>query len=222
MQIVAALAFLAVWLLVFWFGSIAFEATGMERRKARFQALSALTGTGFTTGEAELVVNYPRRRSIATWLIFLGNAGILSFLILLIAYVRSGVTMPSPVFIGIVVVSVIALLLSIRFGVVNALSSAILRITGGKRIPHPVAVEDTLYETGRYGIVRLGIGEQAEGTTIKGTGLAERGISVLAIERRGDVMSSPGVEEVLAAGDHLLCYGETREITTLDRRSGAA
>lgn len=221
MQIVAALAFLAVWLLVFWFGSIAFEATGMERRKARFQALSALTGTGFTTGEAELVVNYPRRRSIATWLIFLGNAGILSFLILLIAYVRSGVTMPSPLFIGIVVVLVIALLLSIRFGAVNALSSAILRLTGGKRLPHPVVLEDTLYETGRYGIVRLGIGAQAEGTTIEGTGLAERAVSVLAIERKGEVISSPGAEAVLAPGDHLLCYGEMREIVALNRQPEA-
>jgi hypothetical protein len=31
--------FLGLWLLVWWFGLIALEATGMERGKARFQAL---------------------------------------------------------------------------------------------------------------------------------------------------------------------------------------
>jgi len=38
--------------------------TGMEKKKARFQALSAFAGTGFTTKEAESVVNYPARRKI--------------------------------------------------------------------------------------------------------------------------------------------------------------
>ena len=47
MQFELILVFFTVWL-----GSAALEASGMDRKKARFQALSALTGTGFTTGEA--------------------------------------------------------------------------------------------------------------------------------------------------------------------------
>ncbi len=53
MQILVLLVFLIAWLLTFWLGAIALEITGMERSKARFQALSALSGTGFTTSEAE-------------------------------------------------------------------------------------------------------------------------------------------------------------------------
>ena len=75
------LLFAVVWLLVYWWGSIALEATGMERRKARFQALSAMTGTGFTTGEAESVVNHPKRRRIVTWLILMGTTGVLTLLV---------------------------------------------------------------------------------------------------------------------------------------------
>ena len=52
MQVLVILGFLFTWLIVLWFGSIALEITGLERTKARFQALS-----GFTTGEAEAVVN---------------------------------------------------------------------------------------------------------------------------------------------------------------------
>ena len=37
--------------------SIAFMMTGLDKNKARFQALSAFSGTGFTTKEAESIVN---------------------------------------------------------------------------------------------------------------------------------------------------------------------
>ena len=94
MQILVLLVFLMVWLSILWLGSIALEATGMERTKARFQSLSAPTGTGFTTTEAESIVEYPKRRKIATYLIFLGNAGLISFIIPLLLYVRAGLTTP--------------------------------------------------------------------------------------------------------------------------------
>jgi len=85
-QILVLLVFLIVWLFTFWLGAIALEITGMERSKARFQSLSALSGTGFTTSEAESIVNHPRRRRIATWLIFIGNTGIIAFILILILY----------------------------------------------------------------------------------------------------------------------------------------
>ena len=51
MQILIMLFFLLVWLFILWIGAIALESTGLERSRARFQALSALSGTGFTTGK---------------------------------------------------------------------------------------------------------------------------------------------------------------------------
>ena len=39
--------------------AIAFMLTGLDRHKAIFQALSAFTGTGFTTREAERVTSHP-------------------------------------------------------------------------------------------------------------------------------------------------------------------
>ena len=38
--------------------------TGLPDNVARFQSLSAITGTGFTTRESELIVNYPIRRRV--------------------------------------------------------------------------------------------------------------------------------------------------------------
>ncbi len=65
MQIAVILIGAVVWLSIFWMGSIVLEATGMQRTKACFQVLSAITGTGFTTSEVESIVNHPKRRRIA-------------------------------------------------------------------------------------------------------------------------------------------------------------
>ena len=61
--------------------AIALMMTGMDRKRAVFQALSAFSGTGFTTKEAESVVNNPLRRRIVSWLMILGNAGIVTVII---------------------------------------------------------------------------------------------------------------------------------------------
>ena len=56
-------------------GAIALELTGLDPEQARFQALSAFTNTGFTTGEAEEITRLPVRRRIVSFLIILGHAG---------------------------------------------------------------------------------------------------------------------------------------------------
>jgi len=61
--------------------AIALMMTRMSEKRAGFQALSAFTGTGFTTKEAEHVVNNPLRRRIISWLMILGNVGIVTVII---------------------------------------------------------------------------------------------------------------------------------------------
>lgn len=49
-----------------------FVMTGLERKIARFQVISMLTGTGFTTGESELIIDHPIRRRLGAFLILFG------------------------------------------------------------------------------------------------------------------------------------------------------
>ena len=58
--------------------AVALMMTGMEKKKARFQALSAFSGTGFTTKEAEFVVNHPQRRKVFIYKGFLRRMRCLS------------------------------------------------------------------------------------------------------------------------------------------------
>jgi Trk-type K+ transport system membrane component len=53
--------------------SVALRLTGLTDDIARFQALSAFTDTGFTTTEAESIVNYRVRRRIVSLLMIAGN-----------------------------------------------------------------------------------------------------------------------------------------------------
>ncbi len=209
MQIIVGFIFLAVWLLVLWIGSLALEATGMERGKARFQALSALTGTGFTTREAESVVNHPRRRRIVTWLIVLGSIGIMTFLVLLILYVRAGLVMPPRLHIVIFIVVVLAFILVVWVGIIRHLSNVFVRLLRPHRADTTLKEDEVLYQTGEYVVTRLVV--KSDVNTLKETGLAERSVSVLAVEKGDWVIPNPGDETPLAAGDGLLCFGEAAE-----------
>ena len=44
--------------------AIMLKMTGLDEKKARFQALSAFTGTGFTTKDSELITQHDKRRKI--------------------------------------------------------------------------------------------------------------------------------------------------------------
>jgi len=217
MQIVLFLVGLVLWLLVFWIGSIALEATGMPRTKARFQVLSAITGTGFTTSEAEAIVNHPKRRKIATWLIFIGNTGVMAFIIALLVFVRVGVRKPSPLQIGIVIAAIVVIFLIIKLGALDGLTNIILKLTHRKRSTSFLTTEEILHQSGGYSITRLVIGQKElpAAATTKDAGLAERGITILAIERGDTILTFPKGDETLVAGDYLLCYGKTAELASV-------
>ncbi|WP_052353706.1 hypothetical protein [Neobacillus jeddahensis] len=51
---------------------ILFRLTGLKVEVSRFQVISMMTGTGFTTGESELILGHPVRRKLATFLILFG------------------------------------------------------------------------------------------------------------------------------------------------------
>lgn len=52
--------------------TILFSVTGIKRQVARFQVISLMTGTGFTTGESEVILGHPFRRRLGIFLILFG------------------------------------------------------------------------------------------------------------------------------------------------------
>ena len=74
----AVATFLVVSVITLAFGQLAtgaLIATGVPPEIAAFQARSAFSGAGFTTTEAENVVNHPLRRRIIATTMFVGSLG---------------------------------------------------------------------------------------------------------------------------------------------------
>ena len=78
LSILSFLFILALSLLIIRIGTIALRMTGLAEETAKFQAVSAFSGAGFTTEEAERVVRHPVRRRIIRLLILLGSLGIVT------------------------------------------------------------------------------------------------------------------------------------------------
>lgn len=64
--------YIVIILLVIEIFVILFRLTGLKVEVSRFQVISMMTGTGFTTGESELILGHPIRRKLATFLILFG------------------------------------------------------------------------------------------------------------------------------------------------------
>jgi len=73
--VLTLLVVVGISLLITRIATVALVSTGLSKEAARFQARSAFSGSGFTTSEAESVVNHPVRRRIIMVLMLLGNAG---------------------------------------------------------------------------------------------------------------------------------------------------
>lgn len=66
------LVYLIIILVVIEIFVILFRLTGLKVEVSRFQVISMMTGTGFTTGESELILGHPIRRKLAAFLILFG------------------------------------------------------------------------------------------------------------------------------------------------------
>lgn len=190
--------------------SIALMMTGLDKNKARFQALSAFTGTGFTTKEAELVVYHPQRRKIVRWLMIMGNAGIVTVIVTATSSITTsqGYQLPVNTLILIVGIYLIYKLAKYR-GFVRKWEQFIEK----KLIRSPAfeesATEDLLRFLEGYGVVKKIILEDSLllGRSLMDSKLSEKGILVLGIEREKTWIPTPKASEVIKNGDNLIVYG---------------
>jgi hypothetical protein len=218
--VVATLAFFIIRI-----GAKALELTGVSRDAARFQALSAFFGAGFTTGESEMVINHPVRRRVIRDLIIIGNIGILSIL-------GAGVVTATQVDLStpesrqeaalratIVVGGLICLwLLSNSRIVSHAIDWSIgftMRHTGALRA---LDYEQLLRTHAGYEVAELVVehGAWLCGKTIGEASLRQRGINVLGVTRRaGEYIGAPRGATALHEGDTLIVYGADDAISRL-------
>jgi hypothetical protein len=191
-------------------GAVALMLTGVEPAKARFQSLSAFSGTGFTTREAESVINDPTRRRIITWLIVIGNIGIVTVIVTATSSIVSSQGREIPLNVVLLVGGVTVLFwLASRKGVIKRWDAFIEKRLLKSRTLEESSAEDLLHFLEGYGLLRGTVRSNSPlvGSTLQGLRLAERGILVLGIERGERWIPIPRASEAIELGDRVIVYG---------------
>ena len=190
--------------------AIALKMTGMEEQRARFQALSAFTGTGFTTREAEIVVNNPLRRRIVTWLMILGNAGIVTVIVGATSSVVTSEGYLLPISIVILLVGIYLIYKVMSY---SGFTSRWERFIENRIIKSQAFKEHTMEELfllkEDYGLVRVIVTPHSPlvGSSLSEALLGNKKLSVLGIERGKKWIPHPKAEETIGKDDRLVVYG---------------
>lgn len=197
-------------------GAIALMMTGMSFEKAKFQALSAFSGTGFTTHEAERVVNNARRRKIVSWLMIMGNAGIVT----VIVTASSSFANAKGLDFGI---SVLVLMGGLALVFFLARQTPLVRhweefaqsrLQKLKIFDEDTTVDELLHITEGFGVVRVKL---EESSPLLDKTLAEINADlehsfVLGIERGKEWLSAPNLHRKLMPNDYLVIYGKLENL----------
>lgn len=206
--------------------TIALEITGMTEEQAHFQALSSFTGVGFTTREAEYVINHPQRRKIIRILIRIGSAGVITSVATL-----AGTLVSSPklvtsffsdsklswlplngtqlTFLLILLPFLCFYLLLKRPAVARLLKEMISVWLLKEKIVKPAEVEELTFYSSGYGVARIDITDDnpLAGLRIKDTHLDEKEVTVLSIERPRENVVYPSGLARIEVGDSIFCFG---------------
>lgn len=205
------LIILAVSLIVVRIGGTALRLTGMSLDAARFQSISALTGTGFTTQEAETTMHHPLRRRVLIALMFTGHLGVVS----LASAVILGVSTAQE---GSVAWTVLYMLLAVIVICAVAMSDAVDTFICG-------AIAAGLkrfgwFDEGQY----LVLNELPDGTQIA-EHVAQQNCDIdapslgLMVLRMNDEPPNSGTLH-LTAGDRVLCFGQPTAHLALNAVTG--
>jgi hypothetical protein len=209
-ELVALFTVLLVALLAIRAGGLALERTGLPRNVARFQAQSAFMHVGFTTSEAEHVVDHPVRRQVVQGLMWAGfGTSTAAIGTIAAALVRSG-GMPAVERLfrlvgGGCVLVVLWRLRPLERAVDWSIERALRRV----QWLEPSQVTE-LIEFGDHVVARISVGPTSwlAHRTLRQMRLHDEGVLVLTCTRAdGTRLLSPGADTRIEVGDVLVCYG---------------
>lgn len=212
-SLVALLLIVIVSLLLVQLGANALNLTGMSNAASQFQAASAFFGVGFTTREAEMVVEHPVRRRIILHLIIAGNIGITSALAALVVTLiqsNQGDThfwLMGPLLIAGLVG--FGLLLNIRW-IKRPLDHLMRRLLTGAGVIRALDYEVLLHVKEGFSVseVELWTGHPFVDRSLAESRPNDLGIVILGIHRKdGSFIGAPGKNARLHAGDVAMIYG---------------
>ncbi len=193
------------------FATIAFNLTGLNKEASRFQAISLVTNTGFTTTEAELIVRHRVRRKIAYFLMGTFYVSLPVLITLLIMILSTGFSREE-------LLVLIAFLIFYMFFIRNkkvmgVIEKGIKSIIIRYDIVPASSIEDLFDLKGNYKIVKTVMENSSlAGKKISEIRLNNIDITILAIERGNKLFRTVKGTDTLEIGDKLILYGNINSI----------
>lgn len=223
--IVALVVALFLLLVITRLATTALVLTGLSREAARFQAFSALTGTGYTTGESEGVVRHPVRRRIILVLMILHGAGLATLVVTLVLTFGTNTAMPWLAKLGWLVLAGCIFGLVARSKFVDRQLSRVINYALRRWTDLDARDYVSLLDLGgKYTVREMQVqeGDWLAGKTLKACRLPDAGVTVLGIYHgAGGYVGVPTGETQVCAQDVLVLYGHADALAELDRRGAA-
>jgi hypothetical protein len=188
------------------------KLTGLKGTVARFQVISMLTGTGFTTDESKSIIDHPVRRKISMFLILFGAFS----LAVIISSISTLLTddlrlMELSIIIGILLV--LTVLVKVPF-LNNRLSNKMKSemYNHYELWEHPI--EEVLFLEDEDVVMEIDIYEDSEFIDVKAFDVISHGadINILFIESGEVKIRKELYEYKIKLGDNLFLYGNKKEI----------
>ena len=225
MNIYLALLLFSFFILLYWviteLFTFFFRLTGLTAEKARFQVISLLTGTGFTTRESELIMKSRLRRRLARATMLFGyvfNITIVSAFINVFLSMKA-VTAGHQVAGFLIPLGTVALILIfMRVPRIHAWGDNLLRrladrIFDRKETFNAVMLVDNIGAGSIAQVTLRSIPEEYRGLTLAETRLrADTGIMVMLVEHPGGQAMAAQADTVFEPGDKLTVFGDYQAI----------
>ena len=192
--------------------------TGLDRDTARFQAVSIITASGYTTTESELVVRHPVRRKIAMFLMISGSIALAVIISILVRILGGGLSGARDIFYVVIVLFAVYLVFrNPKF--IQFLDSRLEKQLVKQPYLHKRSVEEILKIDEHFSIAEVHLSKPNApwlDKTLREMRLRDKGVLVLSIRRKeGNVIRAPRGTDILRSGDILLVYGRPRYIADL-------
>ena len=225
MNIYLALLLFSLIILLYWviteLFTFFFRLTGLPADKARFQVISLLTGTGFTTRESEIILSSRQRRRLARITMLFGyvfNITIVSAFINVFLSMKV-VQVEHQFFSFLIPLGTLALIfIFMRVPKIHAWGDNLLRhladrIFDRKETFNAVMLVDNISSKSIAQVKLRHIPEEYQGISLAETRLrADTGILVMLVERRGGKPIPADASTVFEIGDQLTVFGDYQTI----------
>jgi len=213
-----AILFLLLWVIIEIL-SMVLKITGLDLYKARFQVISIITHTGFTTRESELIVQHPLRRKIASALMvisYIAQASVISLIINAITNNNNRL-----IYVGAILIAAVFLIITLtktqyfskpfnRF-VEKFISKNIMKSTKTR------AIDEKLKVSSGFAVYEILVDSDSIicDKTLAAAKLKDKYIQVLKIDRGSETIDFPHANTKILQGDILIVYGKIQSIKKL-------